>query len=113
MSASSTERMLVAVASAGCSENSSSIRSAKELSPSPTGVSRLTGFLDQLEQAPDLHLVEARVGGDLGQRRVAVQLLRQQAAAAQHAPHLVGDVHREADRPPLVGGSARVIDSAS
>ena len=42
------------------------------------------------------------LGGDLLERRVAVELLPEQATCLRHLPHLVGDVHGETDRAPLL-----------
>src|SRR5581483_1833089 len=63
--------------------------------------------LDQLEKLPHALLGKAALRGDLRQRRVAVQLLRQDPPGPGHAPDLVCDVHREADQPSLVGERAR------
>ena len=46
-------------------------------------------------------------GCELGDRRLAVQLLREHAAGAHQAAHLVGDVDGQADDPALVGERAR------
>ena len=62
--------------------------------------------LDELEQRPDALEREAALLGDLGQQRLAVQLLREDAARAHHAAHLLGDVDGQPDRPALVGERA-------
>ena len=53
--------------------------------------------------------IEQPVRGDierLGEGRVAVELLAERAAGAGDAAHLVGDVHRQADRAALLGERA-------
>src|SRR6187200_1271106 len=64
-------------------------------------------LFDELQQI--LHLLDRQLGrlGELGDRRLAVELLRQHPARAHQAAHLVGHVHREADDPALVGERAR------
>ncbi len=62
---------------------------------------------DELEQRADALGREAALLRDLGQQRLAVELLRQLAAGAHHAPHLLGDVDGQPDRPSLVGERAR------
>jgi hypothetical protein len=64
-------------------------------------------ILDEVEQLLDALLREAALLRDLGDRRLAVQLLGQHPPRPRHAPHLVGDVDGEPDRPPLVGERAR------
>ena len=63
--------------------------------------------LDELEQLLDATHGKATLDGDLGDRRVAVQLLGEDAPGAHHAPHLLGDVDGQPDRPALVGERAR------
>src|SRR3954453_9747467 len=63
---------------------------------------------DQLEQLGDALARMARDAADLLERRVAVERLRERAARALHLAHLLGDVHRQADRAALVG--ERAID---
>ena len=55
----------------------------------------------------DALLGEAALLGELGDRRIAVELLREDAPRAHHAAHLLRHVHRQADRAPLVGQRAR------
>ena len=62
--------------------------------------------LDQLEQVAHLLLGEAALLRDLAEQRLAVQLLGQEPAGAHHAALLLGDVHRQADRPSLVSERA-------
>ena len=76
------------------------------LSPSPTGVSSETGSSTSSKSSRTRSSVKPESVGDLLDRRVAVQLLRELAARALHAPHLLGDVHRQADRAALVGERA-------
>ena len=63
--------------------------------------------LNELEQLADALGREAGLLRDLLMARIAVQLLREHAAAAGHAPYLLGDVHGQADRPALLGERAR------
>ena len=65
------------------------------------------GVLDEVEQLVDALDFEAALLGDLVRKRVAVELLGEDAAGAHDATHLVDDVHRESDRAPLVGNRAR------
>ena len=62
--------------------------------------------LDELEQRSHALEREAGLLGDLGQQRLAVELLGEDAARAHHAAHLLGDVDGQADRPALVGERA-------
>ena len=105
-SASSTERAWAFVAVSGDSEETSSIMSATELSPSPTGVSSETGSSIMSNSSRDALEREAGVLGDLLDRGVAVQLLRQLAARALRAADLLGDVDGQPDRAALVGERA-------
>ena len=65
------------------------------------------GILDEVEELVDALDLEPALGGDLLGQRVAVELLRQDAARAHDAAHLVDDVDGQADRPTLVGDRAR------
>ena len=64
-------------------------------------------ILDEVEQLLDALLGETALLGELGDRRVAVELLREDPPGAHHAAHLLGDVHRQADRAALVGERPR------
>ena len=85
----------------------SSIRSLMTLSPSPTGVSRLTWSWTSSRSSWTRFGGEAGLGRDLVERRVAVQLLAERPARALHAAHLVGDVDGQPDRAALLGERAR------
>src|SRR4051794_7609786 len=63
--------------------------------------------LDELEQRANALGWEAALLGDLRQRRLAIELLREDPAGAHHLAHLLGDVNRQPDRPALVGERAR------
>jgi hypothetical protein len=63
-------------------------------------------LLDELQQVRHALGREARLGGELLDRRLAIQLLGEHAALAEHAPDLVGDVDGNANRPALVGERA-------
>ena len=76
------------------------------LSPSPTGVSSDTGSSIRSNSSRTRSSGEAGVLGDLLDRRVAVELLRQLAARALRAAHLLGDVDGQPDRAALVGERA-------
>ena len=65
------------------------------------------GILDEVEQLPHALRGEAGVHGDLVDRRVAVELLRELAARALRAAHLLGDVDGKPDRAALVGERTR------
>ncbi len=59
--------------------------------------------LDNVEQLVNALLRQLRLHGDLGDGRLAIQLLCERAARAHYPAHLVGDVHRQPDEPTLVG----------
>ena len=63
------------------------------------------GFLDQLEQFLDALDGEAALR-DLVEGGIAVELLREHAARARDAAHLLGHVHGQPDRAALLGQSA-------
>ena len=62
--------------------------------------------LDEVEEFLDALLREARLDGDLRDRRVAVQLLRELPPGAHHAPRLLRHVDGQANDAPLVGERA-------
>ena len=101
------ERAWSAVAPSGDSDFSSSIRSANMLSPSPTGVSSETGSSTSSNSSP------TRCSGKPDS--VAISSIEGSRFSfwaswrreRWHAPHLLGDVHRQADRAALVGERAR------
>ncbi len=64
-------------------------------------------ILDELEQVAHAVLLLPDVLRELGEGRLPVELLGELAAGAQQAPHLLGDVHGQPDRSPLVGERAR------
>ena len=83
------------------------MRSATLESPSPIGVSRLTGSRIELEQLLHALRRDLDLGRDLLERRVAVELLAEQPPSLRDLADLVGDVDGEADRATLLGERAR------
>ncbi len=64
-------------------------------------------LLRELEDLPDLVERQLHLGADLVGRRLAPELLDQVAARADELVHRLDHVHRNADRPRLVGDRAR------
>ena len=91
----------------GASEFVSSIMSRDRALPVADGRLERHRILDEVEELPDALEREAGVLRDLLDRRVPVELLRELAARALRAAHLLGDVDGKADRAALVGERAR------
>ena len=58
--------------------------------------------LHEIDQLLDAFGREPDLRRDLGQRRVAVQLLAEEAPRLRDPPHLIRDVYGEPDRPTLL-----------